>query len=321
MTREQTLSVVIDEEYAGVRLDKALAELFPAFSRAFLQKCIRRGRVSVDGAAARPRDLVAGGEQVAFEFAPDDATDTPADATLAGEDLPLTVLHDDDALLVLDKPVGMVVHPGAGRAGGTLMNALVFRYPALRFLPRAGIVHRLDKDTSGLLVVAKTRAAHKSLVEQLQARTIRREYLCLVHGAVISGGCVDAPIGRHPRDRKRMAVVAGGREAVTHYRVRERFQNHTLLSVRLETGRTHQIRVHLAHIHYPVVGDATYSRRRRPPPADAAVCKALRDFDHQALHACRLALTHPTTGERCEWRSEPPPDLRALLDLLSAQRQ
>ncbi len=320
MTQEQTLDVVIDKEYAGTRFDKVLADLFPAFSRAFLQRCIRQGWVLMDGAVMRPRDLVGGGERVVFEIARADMADATPDDVLAGEDIALSVLHDDDELLVLDKPVGMVVHPGAGRRGGTLVNALVFRYPPLKFLPRAGIVHRLDKDTSGLLVVAKTRAAYKSLVGQMQARAICREYLCLVHGAVISGGCVDAPIGRHPRDRKRMAVVAGGREAVTHYRVRERFRNHTLLDVRLETGRTHQIRVHLAHIRHPVVGDATYGGRgRTPPDADASVLEALQAFGHQALHACRLSLAHPTTGGTCEWQSGPPPDMQALLDILSAK--
>ncbi len=320
--QEQNLNIVIDEEYAGARLDKALAELFPAFSRAFLQRCIKQGRVRVDGAAARPRDLVGGGERVDLELTEADLPGTGFEGALAGEDLPLSVLHEDDALLVLDKPVGMVVHPGAGRPGGTLVNALVFCRPALKFLPRAGLVHRLDKDTSGLLVVAKTRAAHKSLAGQMQARTIRREYLCLVHGEVISGGRVAAPLGRHPRDRKRMAVVAGARAAVTHYRVLARFRRHTLLSVRLETGRTHQIRVHLAHIRHPVVGDAVYGGHRRTPAvAGAVVIEALREFGHQALHAHRLRLAHPVTGEVREWRSEPPPDLRALLDLLSAHEQ
>ena len=306
----------IDEEYAGIRLDKVLAELFPTFSRAFLQQCIRQGKVRVNGVSARPRDPVVGGERVMLDLVRVDAV---SGDEIAGENIPLLVLHEDSELLILDKPAGMTVHPGAGQVGGTLVNALVFHYPSLKFLPRAGLVHRLDKGTSGLLVVARTRAAHKALVEQMQARTICREYLCLVHGTVIAGGCVDAPIGRHPRDRRRMAVVAGGREAVTHYRVSERFSEHTLLKVRLETGRTHQVRVHMAHIRRPVVGDAVYGGRRRVPPgAGAPVLTALREFSHQALHAQRLALTHPATGKVCEWRSEPPSDLRALLELLSA---
>ncbi len=313
--QERVFNVVIDDEYAGVRLDKVMAELFPAFSRAFLQRHIKQGRVLVDGASARPRDLVAGGERLVFELGDDDVTGV-SEGALEGEDAPLDVVHDDDELLVVNKPAGVVVHPGAGRAAGTLVNALVFHYPALRFLPRAGVVHRLDKDTSGLLAVAKTPAAHKSLVEQLQARTVSREYLCLVHGAVISGGRIDAAIGRHPRDRKRMAVVAGGRDAVTHYRVLERFSGYTLLSVRLETGRTHQIRVHAAHIRHPVVGDATYGLRRRAPVAGAELRQALQGLKRQFLHACRLGLAHPATGEPCKWRSEPPGDLDALLRFL-----
>ena len=313
------MNIVIDEEHSGVRLDKTLAELFPSFSRSFLQRCIRQGKVQVNGAAARPRDLVAGGEKVVFDL---DRADSVPDDGIRGEDIPLSVVHDDGELLVIDKPVGMVVHPGAGHASKTLMNALVFHYPSLKFLPRAGIVHRLDKHTSGLLVVAVTHAAHKSLVDQMQARTICREYLCLVHGEVVTGGCVNAPLGRHPRNRKRMAVVSGGREAVTHYRVLERFRNHTLLKVRLDTGRTHQIRVHMAYLHYPVVGDAVYGCRRTMSgmarKVETALLEALDGFGHQALHAHRLMLTHPVSGEIREWRSEPPPDLRTLLDLLSA---
>ncbi len=314
--QERTFNVVIDDEYAGVRLDKVMVELFPSFSRAFLQRRIKQGRVLVNGVSARPRDLVAGGERLVFELGGDDAADVAEDV-LEGEDAPVNVVHDDAELLVVDKPAGVVVHPGAGRTGGTLVNALVFHYPALRGLPRAGVVHRLDKDTSGLLAVAKTPAAHKSLVEQLQARTLGREYLCLVHGVVISGGRIDAPIGRHPRDRKRMAVVADGRAAVTHYRVVERFARYTLLRVRLETGRTHQIRVHAAHLRHPVVGDASYGARRRAPVAGDELSLALRGLKRQFLHACRLDLKHPATGERCEWRSELPEALGALLKLLS----
>ena len=313
MTQERILNVVLGEEYAGLRLDKALADLLPAFSRAFLQRCIKQGQVQMDGAVVRPRDIINGGEWVVFDLAQIDAE--PADK-IAGEDIPLSVVHDDDALLVIDKPVGMVVHPGAGHSRGTLVNALVFRFPPLRLLPRAGIVHRLDKDTSGLLVIAKGHAAHKALVEQMQARAIRREYLCLVQGEVIAGGCVNEPLGRHPRDRKRMAVVMGGREAVTHYRVLKRFRGCTLLGVRLETGRTHQIRVHMAHLRYPVVGDATYGGQRCALDNKVAL-EALRGFKRQALHAHRLTLAHPETGEVCTWESALPPDMQALLDLLS----
>ena len=314
MTQEQVLNVVLGEKYAGLRLDVALSDLFPAFSRAFLQRCIKQGRLRrEDGTAVRARDIVSGGEQMVFE--PMQADYGPEDE-IVGEDIPLTLVHKDDDMLVIDKPAGLVVHPGAGHTRGTLINALVFHFPQLKFLPRAGIVHRLDKDTSGLLTVAATCSAYTALVRQMQAHKIRREYLCLVQGEVIAGGRVDAPLGRHPRDRKRMAVVAGGRGAVTHYRVLNRFQGCTLLSVLLETGRTHQIRVHMAHIRHPVVGDAVYGGHRHAL-SNKAVLEALREFKRQALHATRLALKHPVTGEDCAWESELPADMRALMDLLS----
>lgn len=314
----RNLDIVIDEVYAGGRIDRVLAELFPAFSRSFLQKCIRRGQVLVDGAVARPRDLVRGGERVVFGIA-DDADCAGTDCDLVAEDIPLRTVYEDDGMLVVDKPVGMLVHPGAGHPGGTLINGLLYRYPELKFLPRAGIVHRLDKDTSGILVVARSHAAHRSLTEQMQSREVCREYLCLVHGRVIAGGSVDAPIGRHPRDRKRMAVVVGGREALTHYRVARHFAHHTLLRVRLSTGRTHQIRVHMAHIRYPVVGDTTYSMRRRYNLSgmNPGLSNALRTFGHQALHACHVTLKHPLTGEKFQWDTRPPRDMSDLLELLS----
>ena len=311
--RERILTIVIDEEHVGMRLDKVLAELFPAFSRAFLQHCIKRGQVRVNGDMVRPRDQVVGGERVDLDIVQADAG---TGEESAGEDIPLSIVHDDDALLVLDKPVGLVVHPGAGRHGGTLVNALIFHYPQLKLLPRAGLVHRLDKDTSGLLVVAKTRIAHKALVGQMQARTIRREYLCLVYGDVIAGGRVEAPIGRSRRDRKRMAVAADGRAAVTHYQVVRRFKGCTLVKVRLETGRTHQIRVHMAHIRHAVVGDASYGGGRLPSAMAAVVREAVRGLGHQALHAARLSLTHPHTGKIVTWESEAPADMRKLLALL-----
>ncbi len=315
---DQVLQAVLDEEHAGERLDRVLAELFPAFSRTFLQRCIKQGQVLVDGAVMRPRDLVRGGERITFDAGDRIAWQEQAAGSLVAEDIPLTLVHEDDAMLVVDKPVGMIVHPGAGHPDGTLVNALLYHHPPLEFLPRAGMVHRLDKDTSGVLVVAKTHAAHKSLTEQMQAREIYREYLCLVHGRVISGGSIDAPVGRHPQARQRMAVVAGGRKAVTHYRVVERFLCHTLLKVRLETGRTHQIRVHMANIRHPVVGDPVYgARRREPPQAASELSEALQQFRHQALHACSIGLKHPKTGEQRRWSSLPPSDLRGLLDLLS----
>jgi 23S rRNA pseudouridine1911/1915/1917 synthase len=233
------------------------------------------------------------------------------------QDIPLDIRYQDDQLLVINKPAGLVVHPAAGNPDGTLQNALLHYDPALASLPRAGIVHRLDKDTSGLMVVARSLAAHKSLVEQLQARSVHREYLALVQGQVTAGGSVDAPVGRHPRDRLRMAVVPSGKPALTHYRVLERFPAHTLLLVRLETGRTHQIRVHMASIHHPLVGDPLYGGRARVPRgASDGLRDALSDFRRQALHARRLELRHPATGEAVAWEAEMPADFAGLLDAL-----
>jgi 23S rRNA pseudouridine1911/1915/1917 synthase len=301
----------MDPRQAGRRLDQALAELLPEFSRSRLQQWISEGRVRLDGAPCGRRDKVRGGEEVRLEAVLD------VRATCAPEAIPLDVRFEDEHLLVIDKPAGMVVHPAAGNPDGTLLNALLHHDPGLDRLPRGGIVHRLDKDTSGLLVVAKTLLAHKSLVEQLQQRSVRREYRALVRGVLLAGGRVDAPIGRHPRHRTRMAVVAEGRPAATRYRVLERFAAHTLLGVSLETGRTHQIRVHMTHIRHPLVGDATYGGRARPPAgASVRLAEALRSFPRQALHAIRLGLVHPSTGEPMEWQVPMAADLAALLDVL-----
>ena len=312
------MKIIVGDEHAGARLDKVLTRLFPVFSRTFLQQCVRQGLVLVDGAVMRPRDLIHGGEQIAFDVHNSETIQMDSDGVPVGEDIALTVVYEDSEMLVVEKPVGMLVHPGAGHPDGTLVNALLYRCSVLKLLPRAGIIHRLDKDTSGILVVAKTRAAHKSLTDQMQARQVRREYLCLGHGRVISGGCIDAPVGRHPRARQRMAVVANGRKAVTHYRVAQRFLHHTLLKVRLETGRTHQIRVHMANIHHPVVGDATYGLRQcKLSDIAPELSEALRQFGHQALHACNIELKHPVTGRNRQWKSQAPQDMLDLLDLLS----
>jgi 23S rRNA pseudouridine1911/1915/1917 synthase len=300
----------VGSEHAGRRLDQALAQSWPELSRSRIQEWIECGEVLVDGRPRRCRDKVWGGEDVRL-----DAVLT-ADGCDAPEPIPLHIVFEDDEVLVIDKPPGLVVHPAAGNRSGTLLNALLHHAPSAAVLPRAGIVHRLDKDTSGLLVVAKTLEAHCSLVEQLRLRSVHREYRALAIGEPVAGGVVDAPIGRHPTQRTRMAVVAGGRAAVTRYRVLERFAGHSLLGVELETGRTHQIRVHLAHVRLPLVGDRAYGVRPRPPKgADAALVAALQGFPRQALHAIRLGLLHPRTGRALEWEVPMAPDLGALLDL------
>lgn len=297
---------------AGMRLDQALAELLPAYSRSRLQQSLKAGQLRVDGALRRPRDPVRGGETVSGELA------WAVETVAAPQDIPLAIVYEDADLLVINKPANLVAHPAAGHRDGTLVNALLHHAPELTALPRAGLVHRLDKDTTGLLVVARSLRAHTALVDQLQARAIEREYLAVVNGAPVAGGAVDAPLGRHPVDRQRMAVTPGGKLAVTHYRVLRRFRAHALLRVKLETGRTHQIRVHMAHIRFPLLGDPVYGGRPRVPPGASPRCiETIQQFRRQALHAERLALTHPATGERLEWRAEIPADLAALLATLA----
>ncbi len=305
----------VDEELAGKRLDQAAARLFPQWSRSRLQGWIRDGALCVDGASARPRDKVAAGAWLRLEAVLADET------RAAPEAMTLEVVHRDDDLLVIDKPPGLVVHPAAGNPDGTLLNGLLHLDPGLARVPRAGIVHRLDKDTSGLLVVARTLEAHGALVEQLQAREFAREYQALARGVATGGGTVDAPIGRHPVHRTRMAVHPLGRPSVTHYRVAERLRAHTLFDVQLETGRTHQIRVHLAHVQHPIVGDPLYGGRLQlPPGAPSEVRAALCDFRRQALHARRLGLRHPRSGEWLSWERPMPDDMARLLACLRSWR-
>jgi len=307
----QTHLIELPASAAGLRLDQALAAALPQYSRARLQRWIRSGAVRVAGVPGRPRDLIYGGEAVAVEaeFAPDER--------VGPEAIALDIVFEDQALLVLCKPAGMIVHPGAGAREHTLQNALLAHDPELARVPRAGLIHRLDKDTSGLLVVARTPEAHTQLAAAMQARQIEREYLALCLGAPTGGGTVDEPIGRHRSARTHMAVRADGRPAITHYWIEERFRGHTLLRVRLETGRTHQIRVHLAHIGLPVVGDPVYGGRRRLiAGASAALAAELKNFPRQALHARRLAFEHPLSGEPLAFEAPVPADFAALLAIL-----
>ncbi len=299
---------------AGQRLDLVAAKLFPDFSRTRLQQWIKDGAITRDGQPCKVRDRLAGGEQLNLEAQLEDQGEWLA------EDIGFDLVYEDAAILVIAKPAGLVVHPGAGNPRGTLLNALLHRYPGQSLLPRAGIVHRLDKDTSGLMVIARTLAAQNNLVAQLQARGVSREYEAVVQGTMVSGGTVAAAIGRHPTQRTRMAVVRGsGKEAVSHYRVIRRFAAHTHIRVSLETGRTHQIRVHMAHLGFPLVGDPLYGGRPKlPGDASPALVAALRGFGRQALHAAALSLDHPVSGERLRWEESLPEDMVALLAALEA---
>lgn len=307
----RTHDLQIEAALAGLRLDQALARALPQYSRARLQSWIEAGAVKVDGQVPRPRDKVHGGEQVRIEAR------LEPEIHVAAEDLPLDIIYRDRGIFVLNKPAGLVVHPGAGNASHTVQNALLALDPKLALVPRAGLVHRLDKDTSGLMVVARTPEAHAALATAIAAREVERTYLAVCVGVMTGGGTVDEPIGRHRTQRTKMAVRSDGREAVTHYRVLKRFRGHTYVRVELETGRTHQIRVHLAHIGYPLVGDPVYGGRRRiPSGATPELIATLDSFHRQALHATRLALEHPLTGKRLEWEVPPPADMAALLQAL-----
>jgi 23S rRNA pseudouridine1911/1915/1917 synthase len=306
-----TRTAVVPDSAAGRRFDAVLADLFPEFSRSRLAEWIKSGDALLDGRSVRPRDPVRGGEAVSLQVVLQTQTDA------APEDIALEILHEDASVFVLDKPAGLVVHPGAGNPAGTLVNALLHRDPELAKLPRAGIVHRLDKDTSGVMVVARTLEAHTALVAQLSARQVHRQYIAVVVGALVSGGTANAAIDRHPRDRIRMAVREDGREAVTHYRLRERFRAHTALECRLETGRTHQIRVHMAHLKHPIVGDPLYGGPLKlPKGATPELIEALRGFKRQALHAETLEFVHPVAGTPVRCTASVPPDMQRLLHAL-----
>jgi 23S rRNA pseudouridine1911/1915/1917 synthase len=308
----QTHRLDLPPELAGRRLDQALAQLLPQYSRTRIQRWIEEGAVLINGLGVRARDLVTGGESATVEAR------LPPESGVAAEELPLDIVHQDAQLLIINKPPGMVVHPGAGNREHTLQNALLAHDAKLKRVPRAGLVHRIDKDTSGLLVVARTLEAHTALVAELGAHEIEREYLALCTGAMTGGGTVDEPIGRHRTQRTKMTVRSDGRKAVTHYRIERRFRGHTLARVHLETGRTHQIRVHLAHVGYPIVGDPAYGGRKKlPAGATPELVQALQTFPRQALHAARLTLTHPKSGKRVTYDAPLPADLAGLLDVLA----
>jgi 23S rRNA pseudouridine1911/1915/1917 synthase len=305
--------VSVPAELAGQRLDQAAAALLPEFSRSRLRAWIDEGALTVGGHEAKPRLKLKGGEALALDAQLSVAVEA------GPEPIPLEIVHADDALLVIDKPAGLVVHPGAGNRSGTLQNALLHRYPELKLLPRGGLVHRLDKDTSGLLLVARSLASHTALTAAIEQRDVKRAYRAICQGVLTGGGTVDAPIGRHRRERTKMAVTEGGRAARTQYRVLERFRAHTYCELELETGRTHQIRVHMAHIRAPLLGDPVYGGRPKlPPAAGEELRKALQGFRRQALHACRLELDHPVTGLRVVFESPLAADFAALLELLRA---
>ncbi|MGH8433058.1 MAG: 23S rRNA pseudouridine(1911/1915/1917) synthase RluD [Pseudomonas sp.] len=306
----------VPSELGGQRLDQVAAQLFSEHSRSRLSTWIKEGCLTVDGAVLRPRDIVHGGSVLQLE------AEQEAQGEWIAQDIELDIVYEDDQLLVLNKPAGLVVHPAAGHQDGTLLNALLHHIPELINVPRAGIVHRLDKDTTGLMVVAKTLQAQTNLVDQLQKRSVSRIYECIVIGVITAGGKIDAPIGRHGQQRQRMAVMEGGKQAISHYRVLERFRSHTHTRVKLETGRTHQIRVHMAHVNFPLVGDPAYGGRFRiPPAASPTMVQALKDFPRQALHARFLELDHPVTGQRMKWESPLPDDFVWLLTLLRQDRE
>lgn len=308
-TEKQILTV--PEELAGLRLDQALARMFPDYSRSRLKEWLLAGFITVSGGPQRPRDAVSGGETVTFQPQPE------VSVTAAPEPMALDIVHEDDELIVVNKPAGLVVHPGAGNPAGTLMNGLLHHVPALNEIPRAGIVHRLDKDTSGLLLVGKTLTAHTALVRQLADRDISRNYLAVCNGVLTGGGTLREPIARHPVDRKRMSVLQKGKPAVTHYTLKERFAAHSYVGVRLETGRTHQIRVHFAHRRHALVGDQVYGGRLAlPKGASEELIQTLRHFKRQALHATRLAFKHPASGALLELEVAPPGDFQKLIEVM-----
>ncbi len=310
MTARLSLSAEVPQSLSGSRFDQIAASLFPDYSRGRLQTWIKEGCLRVNGKPMKSKDKLYAGDALSLEAELDDQA---SESSLA-EPLPLNIVYEDEDLLIINKPAGTVVHPAAGNRSGTLMNGLLHYCPQLAGLPRAGIVHRLDKETTGLMVVAKTLQAHHKLVRQLQQRDVQREYEAVVNGVMTGGGMVDLPIGRHSVNRQKRAVREDGKEAITHYRLIARFRAHTHIKVKLETGRTHQIRVHMSHIRYPLVGDPLYGGRLQIPKAcSAALAGQLKQFRRQALHARRLGFIHPGSGEDVVWEAELPADMQELL--------
>jgi len=317
MAQQVKLNATVSESQLGQRLDQTLAELFPDYSRSRIKEWILDRRVSVnDIVIDKPKEKVFGGERILID------AEIEEEARWEAQNIPLDVVYEDNDILVINKPRDLVVHPGAGNPDGTILNALLYHYPEIADVPRAGIVHRLDKDTTGLMVVAKTVPAQTHLVESLQRREITREYEAVAIGRMTAGGTVSEPISRHPTKRTHMAVHPMGKPATTHYRIMEHFRAHTRLRLRLETGRTHQIRVHMSHITHPLVGDPLYGGRPRPPKgASEAFINTLRGFDRQALHATMLRLYHPITGIEMEWHAEIPQDMVDLVNALKADTE
>ncbi len=315
MSEQLYLTATIPESYDGWRLDRALAEIFSDYSRSSLKSWILDGKVHIDQKVIRPTMTIYGGEQVEIWVEPEQKIEWKA------QNIPLDIIYEDDDLIIINKPANLVVHPGAGNPDGTLVNALLHYDQKLENLPRAGIVHRLDKDTTGIMVVARSLRAHTSLVDQLQTRSLKREYQTIVNGIVLSDGSIDAPIGRHPTQRIKMAVVENGKNAKTHYRCESKFPAHTHLKVQLESGRTHQIRVHLAHINFPIVGDPVYGSRSKPHKDLAKdLVKVLSNFNRQALHSTQLTLEHPATKEVLNWIAPLPDDMKNLIIKLTNQK-
>lgn len=311
MIESININIIIPDELSGKRLDQALAELLPEHSRARIQNWIRDDFVQIDKKAMRPRDKVHGGEKVEIR------AEIESQISAAPEDIPLEIIFEDEHLIVINKPAGLIVHPGAGNPKHTLMNALLHYDQQLEQVARAGIVHRLDRDTTGLLVVARTPQSHTSLANQLQARKIHRGYLVIVSGIMTAGGTVEQPIGRHPKNRTKMAIVKNGRPSTTHYRIIKKYKHHTQLQINLETGRTHQIRVHLSWLHYPIIGDPLYGAKKPLVKGmDPKLASYISAFPRQALHARTIQLLHPLSNEMMEWQAPIPEDMKELIKTL-----